>query len=105
MKRIPGLSQLRVQVTGLDQPFASLFRPDAQRESIKSPSLLGWGSRSKEDHSNYRGRTFFRCSGLDFFRIGRFDLSAAGPSKPRTRGRRFFFAMSASATTSRSYSR
>jgi hypothetical protein len=30
---------LRVQVTGLDEPFASLFRPDAQRESMKSPSL------------------------------------------------------------------
>jgi hypothetical protein len=59
---------------------------------MEKPQLVRLGLNAKEDHSNYRGRAFFRSSALVFFRIGRFDFSAAGPSKPRTRGRRFLFA-------------
>jgi hypothetical protein len=66
---------------------------------MKKPQLVKLGPQgAKEDQSNpdYRGRAFFGRSGLVFFRIGRFDLSAAGPSRPRTRGGRLFLAMPAS---------
>ena len=73
------------------------------RKSNEKPQSVRPGLKSKEDHSNYRGRAFFRRSGLAFFRIGRFDPSAAGPSKPRTRV--LFATSAASATAARSYER
>jgi hypothetical protein len=72
---------------------ARLCSPNAQREVNEKPQLVRLGLKLKEHHSNYRGRGFFRRSGLVFFRIGCFDPSAAVPSRPRTR---VLFAMSAS---------
>ena len=66
MKRIPGLSQLRVQVTGLDEPFASPIQAGCSAGINEKPQLVRLGFAFK--------RGPFQLSRSDLFPMFRLGL-------------------------------